>query len=60
MIGIMFLWMAGKEGLSKFDGKTFTNFYHIDKRDITTVYCVYADCNNKKMVRRIWETINNL
>ena len=42
------LWVAGREGLSKFDGKTFTNYHQIDNRNISTFYCVYADRNNKK------------
>lgn len=52
-----FIWIATEDGLNKFDGYTFTNYYH-DANDSTSIACNYINKVFSDSHKRLWVASN--
>ena len=52
-----FIWIATEDGLNKFDGYTFTNYFH-DESDSTSIACNYINKVYSDSHQRLWVASN--
>ena len=52
-----YIWMATWNGLEKFDGYTFTNYFH-DESDSTSIACNYINKVYSDSHQRLWVASN--
>lgn len=52
-----FIWIATEDGLNKFDGYTFTNYFH-DANDSTSIVCNYINKVFSDSHKRLWVASN--
>ena len=52
-----FIWIATEDGLNKFDGYTFANYFH-DESDSTSIACNYINKVYSDSHQRLWVASN--